>query len=443
MSTRLDTLIAEGTDDTYRPILLADGRAVSVNIAAGADEADCVYLWPGLDAPAGEAWENEDQWEEWLTGGNLGEGRLFLDVPVQALRDLIAQHGGETPAAADDKAVTAPLAQLRAAGLRCVEDGDSGGYYVRVPLADGTQITFAGTTTNPHHAYPDVSLHHPVGEHRSWSAQWGNSRMVFEDVYDSRDKDRPYIEDTAALAVAIAERARRSGGSAPEGGVGESAEQLARKALAEWGISAHADDDAGNTWLVIGRDQSTDEFPDMDKPYVLLAVNNDDEDVWATDRPPVCPGDEWQVVTGDGTGAEETLTTCPIDQLHLCVAVIAEWMTTPLPTAGSVLLAALAKYGVTVHVDGVGLSYAIPLDPATPASEAYSRAHLSVADRNVSIEHSPAAHTGWTVFLHDDNGDPVGDPLYIAGDGEEPVDCTAESAAAAAFIANWLASHQR
>ncbi|MEU2380310.1 hypothetical protein [Streptomyces misionensis] len=113
---------------------------------------------------------------------------------------------------------------------------------------------------------------------------------------------------------------------------------------------------------------------------------------------------------------------------------------TTLSTAGSVLRAALAERGVMAHTDAVGMSYAIPLDPATPACEIYIRAHLSVADRNTSIEHAPAAHTGWTVFLHDRDGVPVGDPLYIAGDGDELIDCVAESAAAAAFIADWLNS---
>lgn len=110
-------------------------------------------------------------------------------------------------------------------------------------------------------------------------------------------------------------------------------------------------------------------------------------------------------------------------------------------TAGEVLRAALAEHGVSVHTDHVGMSYAIPLDPATPAQEIYNRAHLSVADRNCSIEHDTAAHTGWTVFRHDETGTPVGDPLYIAGNGEV-VDCAAESATAAAFISGWLTAHQ-
>ncbi|MEU6070512.1 hypothetical protein ABZ864_40245 [Streptomyces sp. NPDC047082] len=233
----------------------------------------------------------------------------------------------DTPATPDDEAMAAPIAQLRAEGIRCLPDGGSSGYYVRVPLADGTQITFAGTTTNDT-AYPDVSIHHPVRDHAGWSAQWGQGGQVFDEVHHAHDQHLPYEEDTAALVAAILKRARRSGGSAPEEGVGETAEQLAIKALAKRGITAHPDHVAGNTWLVIGRDQTTSEFPDMEnEQYIVLSVYNDDEDEWTIDRPPVCPADQWRVDVVDGTGAERTLMTRPADQLAECVAAIADWLT--------------------------------------------------------------------------------------------------------------------
>ncbi|MFI9311204.1 hypothetical protein [Streptomyces triculaminicus] len=112
-------------------------------------------------------------------------------------------------------------------------------------------------------------------------------------------------------------------------------------------------------------------------------------------------------------------------------------------TAGAILRAALAERGITVHTDGMSPSYAIPLDPTTPALEVYAHPHLLVADRSPSIEHTPATHTGWVVVLHDENGQPDGDPLYSAGSGDEPVDCAAESMAAATVIADWLTAHHR
>ncbi|MGW0188128.1 hypothetical protein ACWDV7_20485 [Streptomyces sp. NPDC003362] len=92
---RLDSITASGTNYVFDRIRLADGRALTLKTQPGADFAEEVFLFPGLTAPDTEAWENEDRWEGWLTGGELGEGGLFLDVPVQAVRELIEQHGGE------------------------------------------------------------------------------------------------------------------------------------------------------------------------------------------------------------------------------------------------------------------------------------------------------------------------------------------------------------
>ena len=328
MSTeRLDRLIAEGTHHTFRPVLLHDGHALSVSIERGSDTAASVCLWPGLDAPDGEAWEDEDHLEAFLTGDDTGV-REILHVPVRDLRSLIEQHGGEAPATDTEDAAAFPLAHLRAAGVRCLEDGGRGGRYLRVPLADATAITFAATTAHPDRN-PDISIHHPVRDHLSWSAQWSDGATVFADVYASDHTARPYVDDTAALMHAVLKRVRQSGGSAPEGGAGETAEQLARKALAEWGLTAHLDTDSGHTWLVIGH-PDTGHVPDMEnEPHILVSVYNEDDDEWTVDRPPARPGDQWQVVTDDGAGTEETLTIRPANQLAPCIATIADWITQP------------------------------------------------------------------------------------------------------------------
>ncbi|MFI1703005.1 hypothetical protein [Streptomyces griseoruber] len=96
MSTaRLDRLAATG----FARIHLADDHWITVEGEPGEVEFREVFLFPGLDAPDGDAWEREDAWEEWLTGGELGGGggRLFLEVPVEAVRALIEEHGGEHP----------------------------------------------------------------------------------------------------------------------------------------------------------------------------------------------------------------------------------------------------------------------------------------------------------------------------------------------------------
>ncbi len=215
-SARFDRLIKQGTDGAIR---LADGHTISVITAAGAD-AVAVYLWPGLPAPDASGWEDEDPAEVFLTGGNM-DGRYCCDVPVQAVRDLIEQHGGEAAAAADDEVITAPLAQLRATGVRCLDGRDSAGHYVRVPLADGTEITVSGTAADRDGTRgAEVSIHHPVRDHVSWQASWINRDGRSVDVYDSYGQHRPYEEDTAGLVAAVLTQVQQCGGSAPEKGVG-------------------------------------------------------------------------------------------------------------------------------------------------------------------------------------------------------------------------------
>lgn len=224
------------------------------------------------------------------------------------------------------------------------------------------------------------------------------------------------------------------------------AEAVAVRALAARGITAHRhpDDAAGDTRLVIGRDQTGEGgLPLLSGPYLVIYLYSeaDYEEITVT-RPPV-EGDRWEVIAGDGTGAERTLITRPAALFAECVEAIAEWVDSSLPTAGAVLRAALAARGVTVHTDGMSPSYAIALEEGASEMEVYSRPHLLVADHSPSIEHDPAGHTGWTVALHDGTGEPVGEPLYTGGDGRRPVDCTADSEAAAAFIADWLTPRRR
>ncbi|QDN84377.1 hypothetical protein [Streptomyces sp. RLB3-6] len=221
---RLDSLTAGGTGLAFARIHLADGQGISVRTRPGADTVDEVFVSPSVTIPDTEAWENEDQVEGWLTGGKLGESSSYLDVPVEAVRALIVQHGGEH-----------------------ADQGDE------------------------------------------WTV--------------------PDEEDATE---------------------GETAEALATRAFAEWGIAAHRDEDAGNTWLVVGYDQTRQGFPRvLAEPYAVLYLYSDtDEEEITVDRAPV-KGDEWTVFVGDGTGAECERMTGPADQLAECVEVIAEWITTP------------------------------------------------------------------------------------------------------------------
>ncbi|MER7223397.1 hypothetical protein [Streptomyces rubradiris] len=151
---------------------------------------------------------------------------------------------------------------------------------------------------------------------------------------------------------------------------------------------------------------------------------------WKPGSPDYHPiADVYESPAGETTLAQEAAQSA---------AAVAQWFTEPRPTAGGVLLAALAEHGITHVADHRGMSYAVPVDPDTQSADAYNGPHLSIADRSASVDHVPAAHTGWSIFTHDRNGEPVGDPIYIAGDGRV-LDCHADSRAAAAFVAAYLA----
>lgn len=120
-----------------------------------------------------------------------------------------------------------------------------------------------------------------------------------------------------------------------------------------------------------------------------------------------------------------------------CARAVAEWFAEPRPTAGAMLLAALAEYGITTFDHDGGTTYAIPVDQDTGPIHIRRNFHLSVGDRESMVGHVPAAHTGWSIFVHNDDGEPIGDPLYIVGDGGL-LDCAQDTAAAAAAIADYI-----
>ncbi|UZI33959.1 hypothetical protein [Streptomyces sp. VB1] len=206
---RLDSLAAGGTNHVFVRVRLADDLTLALKAAPGADMADEVGLLPGLFPPATEAWANEDRQEDWLTGGALGQGGgLYLNVPMQAVRDLVEQHGGE-------------------------------------------------------HANQDLSR--PV---------------------EFRD--------------------------------GVNAAQLAIEALAARGISADIDEDAGNSWLVVGEDADTGS-------HAVLCLFRGDDDETVVLRVPDLDRDDWHAATVID-GAELLPVIWPAARLGECVEAIAAWI---------------------------------------------------------------------------------------------------------------------
>ncbi|BBA98321.1 hypothetical protein RVR_4460 [Actinacidiphila reveromycinica] len=100
MSTSIfDRIATDGTTGGSHDIVrMADGQRITLTTRPGSPFGiDEVFLWPGVDAPCNDGWQNEDSVELWLTAGDTGQdaGRLFYEVPVEDVRALIEEHGGE------------------------------------------------------------------------------------------------------------------------------------------------------------------------------------------------------------------------------------------------------------------------------------------------------------------------------------------------------------
>ncbi|MEU2380393.1 hypothetical protein [Streptomyces misionensis] len=147
MSTtpRLDSLAAGGTNGAFERIRLADGHTLTLKTQAGSATAEEVFLFGGLDAPDTEAWADQDDWEAWLTGGSLDDGPLYLEVPVQAVRELIEQHGGEH---ADQDRRTYRVTILRTERIEFAVEADSREDAEARYLMDGVEVASETDSTS-------------------------------------------------------------------------------------------------------------------------------------------------------------------------------------------------------------------------------------------------------------------------------------------------------
>ncbi|MEU2757307.1 hypothetical protein [Streptomyces albidoflavus] len=87
----------------------------------------------GLDAPGAEAWENQNDWEIWL------------EVPVQAVRELIEEHGGEH---AEQDRRTYRVTVLRTERIEFAVEADSREDAEARYLADGVEVASETDSTS-------------------------------------------------------------------------------------------------------------------------------------------------------------------------------------------------------------------------------------------------------------------------------------------------------
>ncbi|WP_433407012.1 hypothetical protein [Streptomyces sp. CA-146814] len=99
---------------------------------------------------------------------------------------------------------------------------------------------------------------------------------------------------------------------------GVNAAQLAIEALAARGISADIDEDAGNSWLIIGEDANTGS-------HAVLCLFRGDDDETVVLRVPDPDRDDWYAATVVN-GVELQLMIRPAAQLGDCVEAIAAWL---------------------------------------------------------------------------------------------------------------------
>ncbi|MFE9437059.1 hypothetical protein [Streptomyces sp. NPDC006640] len=207
---QLDRLTAGGTSDVFGRIRLGDGNYINLRTLPGGDVIPQVYLWPGVTAP--------DSWgahlNDWFTGADMGTHYAY--VPVEAVRDLIVQYGGEH---ADQ---------------------------------DGTGM--------------------------------------------------------------------------PPRALGETAGAFATRALAARGLKATTDRDAGNSWLVIDRDQADDAYPNAAGHVALYVYDPEGDGEVMVDRAPDSARQIWAAVATDERGDQRLLIDSPFEQVEDCVAAIAQWV---------------------------------------------------------------------------------------------------------------------
>ncbi|WP_446041122.1 hypothetical protein [Streptomyces sp. SID1121] len=137
---RFDRLAADGTGPAHDRIRLADGQGILVRTRPGIDAVDEVFVSPGVSVPDTEAWGNEDHLEGWLTGGNAGESSSYADVPVEAVRTLIVQHGGEHADQGNEWTLPDPTEEQ---GDVLAEIADLYGRFEDGYSADGIRTVFA------------------------------------------------------------------------------------------------------------------------------------------------------------------------------------------------------------------------------------------------------------------------------------------------------------
>ncbi|WP_329020386.1 hypothetical protein [Streptomyces sp. NBC_01601] len=327
-------------------------------------------------------------------------------------------------------------AALRSHGFPAFPDKEGGVTFLAVPL--DPEVTADEVRTHAHVLIAcGEHVNRPADQYdEPWSASRYDDKGEFLDVVYAGEKHLGIQGDAEACARAVVTHAAQWAAGVAAEPVPGTAQRLI-DAVRRHGLGGYYDSEEG---VVIGYPADVPQERALRNEHIVL-----------------------QVVTSGGNGHEGLHVTAWIHDggvhFHEVAQVFvspglptqedfdrgaraaAEWLSKPRPEAGTVLLAALAEYGITPTA--CDTSFGIPLDPEVADGSVWSGAHLSVADRSGSTKHVPAAHAGWAVFLHDASGEPVGDPPFATPVSFGRPECHEDSARAAVFIADYISAPSR
>ncbi|MEU6946597.1 hypothetical protein ABZ957_15415 [Streptomyces sp. NPDC046316] len=301
IAARLNRIAAAGTaEHPHSRIRLGDGHLITVTARPDAEVLDEVFLAPGLTAPATEDWSREGV-TDWGLADQEHGGSLYLNVPVEAVRQFIQDRLGEHEEQDQHDFPTGRFlinARSHHGQWAVLVEGERVG---RIYLEDGV-----------------------------WCARaYGSDAPVECDG----------AEAAAARLVEVADLVA---------GRTVTAEQALRTELAAHAVTPHLDEDTfigghRNSWLVVGL--SDGEFPHVqEQPYVLVCLHDPADGDEVTVERAARAGDEWSTVIGTGNpsaGAQAEIPgrSFPGADTAAVAAYIAQWRRNPYAVRDAALAA--------------------------------------------------------------------------------------------------------
>ncbi|MGW2104184.1 hypothetical protein ACWCPX_42310 [Streptomyces olivaceoviridis] len=146
----------------------------------------------------------------WTVNNQERAQAVRVDISALRILDITLTHYTRELQLADllDDYTASLVGQLEMEGLNWIPVHEHTGTHLRVPLADGSEITINGATTEGR----EVSSPQTVDDHGGWLALWGDVNDSSVKVYRSAREVLTRAADTAALAAAVLKCARKHGG---------------------------------------------------------------------------------------------------------------------------------------------------------------------------------------------------------------------------------------